>query len=64
LQLKRRLDSIRRIHIASDELEDRIDELEAARAALDEQIRGLQRQIADVDQVIEATDPLPLAANA
>ena len=64
LQLRRRLDSIRRIHIASDELEDRINELEAARGSLQEQIRGLRRQIVELDAVIEAAEELPMAANA
>ena len=37
IQLRRRLDSVRRIHRASDELESRIHELEQAREALEAQ---------------------------
>jgi chromosome segregation ATPase len=64
LQLRRRLDSIKRIHRASDELENRILELEQAREALDAQRQGLRQQLAGVDTIIEAPDALPLAANA
>jgi uncharacterized damage-inducible protein DinB len=63
LQLKRRLDSIRRIHRASDELEERIAELDAAREALDRQIKSLEREIAAIGQIADA-DELPQAANA
>jgi hypothetical protein len=64
LQLKRRLDSIRRIHRASDELEDRIAELEQQAEALDRQLRALEREVAAVDDVADAPDALPMAANA
>jgi DNA repair exonuclease SbcCD ATPase subunit len=64
LQLRRRLDSIKRIHRASDELEDRIDELEQNEAALRAQLDALKREIAAIDAVIEQSDSLPLAANA
>ena len=63
LQLRRRLDSIQRIHRASDELETRIGELEQARDALEIQLRGLRQQASAVDVVIEAPDALPQAAN-
>ncbi len=63
LQLRRRLDSIRRIHRASDELETRIVELEQSREALETQRQGLRRQVAAVDLIIEAPEGLPLAAN-
>jgi dynamin family protein len=63
IQLRRRLDSIRRIHRASDELENRILELEQAREALDVQRRGLRDQVSAMDLLIEAPDALPLAAN-
>ena len=63
IQLRRRLDSIRRIHRASDELESRISELEQSREALEVQLRGLRKEIAAVDLIIEAPDALPLAAN-
>ena len=63
IQLRRRLDSVRRIHRASDELESRIQELEQAREALDAQRHGLQQQVGALDMIIEAPDALPLAAN-
>jgi hypothetical protein len=63
IQLRRRLDSIRRIHRASDELENRILELEQAREALDAQLQGLRGQVSAMDLLIEAPDALPLAAN-
>jgi chromosome segregation ATPase len=64
LQLRRRLESIRRIHHASDELEDRIAELEQAREALDQQVRALEEELRAVDEVVEAADALPMAVNA
>jgi hypothetical protein len=64
LQLKRRLDSIRRIHRASDELEERIGELEAAREALERQIRSLEREVGAIGQIADAPEEVPLAANA
>jgi len=63
LQLKRRLDSIRRIHNASDELEERIAELGQQRDALAGQLRALKREVAAIDEVVAAPDGLPLAAN-
>ncbi|MDE2358422.1 MAG: GTPase, partial [Betaproteobacteria bacterium] len=63
IQLRRRLDSIRRIHRASDELETRIVELEQSREALETQRQGLRKQVAAVDLIIEAPEGLPLAAN-
>jgi len=63
IQLKRRLDSIRRIHRASDELENRIVELEQQREALEVQRQGLREQVGSLDMIIEALEPLPLAAN-
>jgi hypothetical protein len=63
IQLRRRLDSIRRIHRASDELENRSVELEQQREAIEAQRTGLKHQLAVVDQIIEAPDVLPLAAN-
>ena len=63
IQLRRRLDSIRRIHRASDELESRILELEQQREAIEAQRQALRQQIASVDLIIESPDPLPMAAN-
>ena len=64
LQLRRRLDSVKRIHLASDELEDRLAELEQAEAALRAQLEALERETAALTAVIEQGDLVPLAANA
>jgi dynamin family protein len=64
LQLRRRLESIKRIHVASDELEERIAELEQAREALASQIHALEAELRAIDAVVEAADVLPEAVNA
>jgi hypothetical protein len=64
LQLRRRLDSIKRIHSASDELEERIAELLQAREAVVGQARALEVELGHIDAVVEADDALPLAVNA
>jgi hypothetical protein len=64
MQLRRRLESVKRIHRASDELEERIVELEQAEAGVRAQNDALIREIAAIDAVIEQPDLLPLAANA
>jgi len=64
LQLRRRLESVKRIHRASDELEERIAELEHAEAAVRAQVDALGREIAAIDAVIEQPELFPLAANA
>jgi hypothetical protein len=64
LQLRRRLESVKRIHRASDELEDRIAELEQAEAGLRAQHNALKREIAAIDAVIDQPELVPLAANA
>jgi len=64
MQLRRRLESVKRIHRASDELEERIAELEQAEAGIRAQNNALTREIAAIDAVIEQPDFLPLAANA
>ncbi len=63
LQLRRRLDSIKRIHQASGELEDRVVELEQQEAAIRMQIKGLEFQLAGVDSIVDTPDAMPLAAN-
>jgi hypothetical protein len=63
LQLRRRLESIKRIHHASDELEERIGELEQHEAAVRLQITGLMQEVASVDAIVLYPDTLPLAAN-
>ena len=64
LQLRRRLESIKRIHSASDELEDRIAELVQARDAVAAQIAALEDELRAIDAVVEADDALPMAVNA
>jgi len=64
LQLRRRLESIKRIHRASDELEERIAELEQQEAAVKLQIKGLMQEVSAVDAIVMHPDTLPLAANA
>jgi hypothetical protein len=63
LQLRRRLESIKRIHHASGELEERIAELEQQEAGVKLQIKGLMQEIASVDLIVLQPDALPLAAN-
>jgi dynamin family protein len=63
IQLRRRLDSVRRIHRASDELESRIIELEQTREAIEVQRQGLKQQVGSLDMIIEAPEAIPLAAN-
>jgi hypothetical protein len=63
LQLRRRLDSVKRIHRASDELEERVVELEQAEAAVGIQVAALAREINAIDDVIDQPELLPRAAN-
>jgi hypothetical protein len=63
MQLRRRLESVKRIHRASDELEERIAELEQAEVAARAQIGALARELATIDAICEQSEPLPLAAN-
>jgi len=64
LQLRRRLESIKRIHRASGELEERVGELEQSDEALVAQIRTLEGEVAAIDAIIDREDALPAAANA
>ncbi|HZI84180.1 MAG TPA: GTPase, partial [Casimicrobiaceae bacterium] len=64
LQLRRRLESVKRIHRASEELEERLAELEQAESAIRTQIDALAREVTAIDAVIDQADALPLAANA
>jgi hypothetical protein len=63
IQLRRRLDSVKRIHRASGELEDRVAELEQAEEALVATVRTLELEVAAIDAVVDAPDGLPAAAN-
>jgi hypothetical protein len=64
IQLRRRLESVKRIHRASEELEERLAELEQAETAIRAQIDALAREISAIDAVIDQSEMLPLAANA
>jgi hypothetical protein len=64
IQLRRRLESVKRIHRASEELEDRVAELEQSEAGMRAQLDALKREIAAIDAVIDQPELVPLAANA
>lgn len=64
IQLKRRLESISRIHRASDELEERIAELASQAEALDALKRSLENRVRGIEAIATAADELPMAANA
>jgi hypothetical protein len=64
LQLRRRLESIKRIHRASGELEERVAELNQQEDALADQVRALAREIATIDAIVLHPDVVPQAANA
>lgn len=64
LQLKRRLDSVKRIHQATDTLEDRVEELRQAEAgvqALMDELAGIEAGIADALGVPLRQAPAPQA---
>jgi hypothetical protein len=63
LQLRRRLDSIKRIHRASGELEERLAELSAQEDGLVAQVRSLAREVGAIDAIILNPEVLPQAAN-
>ena len=52
IQLKRRLESIKRIHQATDTLEDRIAELEGIEKNLRQQIDGLEEIVGRVQEML------------
>src|SRR5438477_11095337 len=64
LQLRRRLESVKRIHRASEELEERISELELAEAGIRSQIVALAGELATIDFIIDQPELVPAAANA
>src|SRR2546427_6903809 len=59
MQLRRRLESVKRIHRASEELEERRSERDPAEAALAGQINGLSGQLAAIDRIVEMPDMMP-----
>ncbi len=64
LQLRRRLESVKRIHSASGELEERIVELEQQDEVLTAQDTALMRTAEVIDRIVEEPDVAPEAANA
>ena len=63
IQLRRRLESVKRIHRASDELEERLSELEQAETGIRDQITALERELSSIVAIIEQPELMPLAAN-
>lgn len=63
IQLRRRLESVKRIHRASDELEERLSELEQAEAGIRDQISALGRELSAIVAIVEQPELLPIAAN-
>jgi hypothetical protein len=55
MQLRRRLESIKRIHKATDTLEDRIAELEEMRLSIDKQLEALNRLESDIKHALIAS---------
>lgn len=64
MQLKRRLESVKRIHIASGEIEEHIAEFEQQHEALAAQRAGLMRAVESIDAIVLRPEELPVAANA
>ena len=62
IQLKRRLESIKRIHQATDTLEDRIAELDGVEKNLLMQIDALEEIISRVQDMLLPIDPKQLEA--
>ena len=54
IQLKRRLESIKRIHQATDTLEDRIDELQQVESGLVAQLRAIGDVAREVEDLLES----------
>jgi hypothetical protein len=62
VQHRRRLESIKRIHNASDELEERIAELEQVEQSIREQMQGLTQYVANTMRVTDRAPQLDEAA--
>jgi hypothetical protein len=62
MQLRRRLESIKRIHQATDTLEDRVSELEQVEATLMHQLDSIHLFEADIERVLEEQDAASRAA--
>ena len=55
IQLRRRLESIKRIHKASDTLDDRLDELKHVQDGMAEQSQRMSQLVANINTVLETT---------
>ena len=64
IQLRRRLESIKRIHQASDTLEDRMSELQHVQSGMLEQQNALNRHAAKIEAALGGNDSASLAAEA
>jgi chromosome segregation ATPase len=62
IQLRRRLESIKRIHKASDTLEDRLKELENVREGIREQEKALENQVEGITRILNEEAPQEDAA--
>ena len=63
VQLRRRLESIKRIHQASDTLEERVSELEQIRDGIRDQERNLESRVEAVLKVLSFDQSKPATAN-
>jgi hypothetical protein len=64
IQLRRRLESIKRIHQASDTLEDRLRELEQIRDGIRDQEKNLENRVDIIMQLLKIEEPLAASAGA
>jgi hypothetical protein len=64
MQLKRRLESIKRIHQATDTLENRVTELREAEAVVLRQLGELDAIAAELMEVLGAEEPMPASLAA
>ena len=62
MQLRRRLESIKRIHRATDTLEDRVQELEQVENLLVQQLESVHAMVADIERVLALEDGVLAAA--
>ncbi|MHB8455566.1 MAG: dynamin family protein [Acidiferrobacterales bacterium] len=63
VQLRRRLESIKRIHKASDTLEDRLNELKHVRDGMRDQEKALETQVETINRILNTSEQ-PAAGNA
>ena len=56
MQLRRRLESIKRVHFATDTLEDRIAELEQVETTLLHQLEGIHYLAREIERILNAED--------